>query len=58
MNFLLTSVCLGCIVAALAQWILPGLLGGKFLETAAVASLVLIVLAIKPPRFRKPSGGG
>jgi len=55
MNFLLTSVCLGCVVAAFAQWILPGLLTGKFLETAAIASLVLIVLGIMPPRRRVSS---
>ena len=55
MNFLITSVGLGCIVAALAQWILPGLLTGKFLETAAVASVALILLGIMPPRRRVAS---
>jgi hypothetical protein len=57
MNFLMTSVGLGCVVAVLAQTIMPDLLAGKFLETAAIASIVLILFAIKIPGLHKPIRG-
>ena len=55
LNILATSIALGCIVAALAQTILP--LDGEFLKIAAIASLVLLVFTIRLPRRQRSIRG-
>jgi len=57
MNFLMTSIGLGCVAAVLAQTIMPNLLAGKFLETAAIASILLILLGVRIPGLHKPIRG-
>jgi len=57
MNFLMTSIGLGCVSAVLAQTIMPSLLAGKFLETAAIASILLILLGVRIPGLHKPIRG-
>ncbi len=52
LNILITSIGLGCIVAVLAQIILP--LDGEFLKTAAIASAALLLFAVKVPRPHRP----
>ena len=55
LNILLTSIGLGCIVAALAQTFLP--LDGEFLTIAGIAAGVLLLFAIRLPRLHRPIQG-
>jgi len=55
LNIILTSIGLGCIVAVLAQTVLP--LDGEFWTTAAIASVVLLLFTLKLPRLSRPVQG-
>jgi uncharacterized membrane protein len=55
LNVLLTSIGLGCIIAALAQTFLP--LDGEFLTVAGLVTGVLLLFAIRLPRLHRPIQG-